>query len=92
MYIKSAKLTFRVQHANSLKDKRQVARSVMDKARHKFNASIAEVDKHDAHRVLVVGISLVSASEAHGQNSLDEIIRFMEANANAELAEVEFWD
>ena len=92
MYVKSAKLTFRLPHAGSLKDKRQVARSMMDRVRNKFNASVAEVERHDAHQTLVVGLSLVSASEAHGQNSLDEIIRFMDDFAEGqgvELVEVE---
>ncbi len=31
MYVSSAKLTFNIPHAASLKDKRQVRRSVIDK-------------------------------------------------------------
>jgi len=92
MYIQSARLVFHIPHASSLKDKRQVARSIIEKARHKFNASVAEVDDHDNHQRLTIGISVVSAQNSHAQKCMDEIIRFMEENAKgANLTEVEIW-
>jgi len=91
MHTHSAKLTFHIPHAASLKDKRQVCRSILDKARHRFNASIAEVATQDAHRTLTIGIAVVSGDVSHGQKSLDEIIRYIENNADAELIEVESW-
>lgn len=44
MTMLSVKLTFYIPHAVSLKDKRQVSRSLVDKTRKRFNASISEVD------------------------------------------------
>jgi len=85
----SAKLTFRVPHAQSLKDKRTVARGLIDKARHKFNASVAEVGTQDAHQTLTLGIAVVSGEHAHARAMLDEIVRFLENHADAELMEVE---
>ena len=84
----SAKLTFYIPHAASLKDKRQVCRSIIDKTRQRFNVSIAEVDMQDIHQTLIIGVAVVSGSMAYGQRSLDEIIRFMEENADAELTGV----
>jgi len=89
MYTVSAKLTLYIPHAASLKDKRQVCRSLIDKARHKFNASIAEVDTQDAHQTLAIGIAVVSGDNGHAQQSLDEIIRYMEEHTEAELTGVE---
>ena len=86
----SAKLTFYIAHATSLKDKRQVCRSLIDKARQRFNASIAEVDTQDLHQTLTIGIAVVSGETAHAQRSLDEIIRFMENSADAEPTNVEY--
>ena len=90
MYSLSARLTFHIPHAASLKDKRQVCRSLMDKAKKRFNASIAEVDTQDVHQVLTIGIAVISGESAHAQNYLDEIIRYMEKHAYAELVEVLF--
>ncbi len=89
MTILSVKLTFYIPQAHSLKDKRMVARSIIDKARHKFNASVAEVASQDAHQTLTVGIAVISGEHAHARNMLDEIVRFMEENTEAELVNVE---
>jgi len=89
MYTLSAKLTFRIPYACSLKDKRQVSRSIIAKTRQKFNVSIAEVDTQDAHRTLTLGVAVVSGEMAHAQNSLDEVVRFMEDNTDAELTRIE---
>jgi len=86
----SVKLTFQIPHAQSLKDKRQVCRSLIDKTRHKFNASVAEVDTQDTHKTLTLGIAVVSGEYAHARNMLDEIIRFMEETTDAELQSVDF--
>ena len=89
MYILSSKLTFYTPHAASLKDKRQVCRSLTDKARQRFNASIAEVDTQDMRQTLTIGVAVVSGEATHARRSLDEIIRFMEEHADAELTGVE---
>ena len=87
MYTISAKLTFYIPHAASLKDKRQICRSLIDKSRQKFNASISEVATQDLCQTLTIGIAVVSGDAGHAQNSIDEIIRFMDALTDAELTE-----
>ena len=89
MFTLSAKLSFYVPQSNSLKDKRQVARSIIEKTRRKFNVAIAEIDTQDIHQTLTIGIAVVSGDGGHRKNSIDEIIRFMEGYADAELIEVE---
>ena len=84
----SAKLTFYIPFAQSLKDKRAVARGLIDKTRGKYNVSIAEVDTQEAHQVLTLGVAVVSGEHSHARNMIDDIIRFMERNTDAELASV----
>jgi len=84
----SAKLTFYVPQAQSLKDKRMVVRRTIDKTRHKYNASVAEVDTQDIHQTMTLGIAVVSGEYSHAQNMLDDIVRFMERAAEAELVSV----
>ena len=88
MHTMSARLIFFIPHAASLKDKRQVCRSLIEKTRRRFNVSIAEVDTQDVHQTLTIGIAVVSGSAAHARQSLDEIIRYMEEHADAELTHV----
>ena len=65
MHILSAKLTFYIPYATSLKDKRQIRRSLIDKARQKFNAAIAEVDTQETLQTLTIGIAVVSGEHSH---------------------------
>ena len=91
MNVLSAKLTFYISHAASLKDKRQVCRSLIDKARQRFNASVAEVDTQEFYQTLTIGIAVVSGDISHARQLLDEIIRFMDEYAeyaDAELTEI----
>jgi len=89
MYVESAKLTFYIPQASSLKDKRQVCRSLVDKTRQRFNASVAEVGTQDVHQTLTVGVAVISGDFSHAQNMLDEVVRYMEGHADAELINVE---
>ena len=89
MYTETAKLTFYIPYSQSLKDKRQVCRSITDKVRQRFNVSVAEVDTQDVHQTLTIGAAVVSGESSHARKSLDAVIRFMEENADAELMKVE---
>ena len=89
MFALSAKLAFYIPQSTSLKDKRQVRRSLIEKTRSRFNVSIAEIDTQDVHQTLTVGIAVVSGDHSHRRESIDEIIRFMEAQADAELTSIE---
>ncbi|MDL2288229.1 DUF503 domain-containing protein [Oscillospiraceae bacterium OttesenSCG-928-F05] len=90
MTVLSAKLTIHIPWAASLKDKRQVRRSLIDKVRQKFNVSIAEVDTQDVHQTLTLGLAVVSGEHRHARETLDEVVRFIEGNTEAEIVEVEY--
>ena len=89
MFTLSAALTFYIPQSTSLKDKRQVRRSLVDKTRRKFNVSVAEIDTQDILQTLTIGIAVVSGDATHRRNSIDEIVRFMEEHADAELTDVQ---
>ena len=84
----SAKLKLYIPQSTSLKDKRKVRQSIIAKVRQKFNISVAEVDTQDIHQTLTLGIAIVSADEKHVRQMFDEIVRFVEENADAELVEI----
>ncbi len=83
MVVLSAELRFYLPDVHSLKDKRQIGRSLMERAKHKFNAAIAEVDNQDAHQRLTIGVAVVSGEGRHAQEMLEEVIRYMEGNTQA---------
>ncbi len=87
MFVLSARLTFRIAHAHSLKEKRMVARSLIDGARHRFNAAVAEVDTQNEHQTLTIGVAVVSHSHSHCRDMLDNVVRYLERSDEAELVE-----
>ncbi len=67
-------LDLHIQHAQSLKDKRQVLRSLKDRLRAKFNVAVAELDHHDKWQRSVVGIVTISGQEQHVEESLQQVL------------------
>jgi hypothetical protein len=89
MNVLSAKLTFYLPGSASLKDKRQVSRSLIAKTKNKFNVSVAEVAAQELYQTLIIGIAVVSGDMSHARQSLDEIVRFMDGHADAELTDTD---
>lgn len=65
--------------ANSLKDKRRILKSIIDRIKNRFNVSVAEVDQQDLWQSATLGISMVSCEQAHVSKVLAAIVRFIEA-------------
>jgi uncharacterized protein YlxP (DUF503 family) len=53
-------LDLHIPHSNSLKEKRLVIKSLIDRIRNKFNVSVAEVDSNNLWQRSVIGIAYVS--------------------------------
>ena len=89
MVIGCACVTFRAEWVTSLKEKRMVIKNLMERAKHKFNISIAEVDCQDCHETLVIGFACVSNSASHADEMVEKVVRFLENNTDALLQHVE---
>src|SRR5260370_36475262 len=74
-------LELHIPDAQSLKDKRQVLRSLKDKLRRDFNVAVAELEHHDTGQRAVVGVVTISNEEKHLrgglQKGLDEAGRIL---------------
>lgn len=75
-----AHVTLYLDYSFSLKDKRQVVRSITAKVRNQFNAGIAEVDDLDDMRIATLGIVCISNQASHADEMLATIIQFIERN------------
>lgn len=89
MIVAACELRFRIGHARSLKEKRQAARHLIDRVKGRFNVAIAEVDLQDRHQDLVLGVALVSNALHHAEESLERVIRHLDADGAAELVGVD---
>ena len=87
-----AKLTIEIEipHAQSLKDRRQVIRSLKDKLRHSFNLSIAELDDGIVWNRATLGIAAISSSTSYltGQiQQIDNAVHRLAATLGAEITD-----
>src|SRR5579863_4905470 len=67
-------LELHIPDAQSLKDKRQVLRSLKDKLRREFNVAVAELDHHDVWQRSVVGVVTLSNEEKHLKEVLQKVL------------------
>jgi uncharacterized protein len=63
----------RIEHAHSLKDRRQVVRSLKEKLAHAFNISIAELDEAVTWQSATIGIVAISASRDYLSGQMQQI-------------------
>lgn len=78
MIIGSCQIVLHVPAAQSLKDKRQVVKSLLTRVQNQFNVSIAEVDSHERWQHAVLGVACVSTSQQHAHRQLEAVVRFIE--------------
>ncbi len=85
-----AKLTVElsIPHAQSLKDRRQVVRSIKDKLRHGFNASVAELDDASLWNRATLGVAAISGSSAYLTGQMRELDDAVHRLANTLGAEI----
>jgi len=62
MHIAHLTLELRIEGAQSLKDKRQVTRSLKDKLRSSFNVAVAEVESNGMWQTATIAVVSVSES------------------------------
>lgn len=67
-------LELHISEAQSLKDKRQVLRSLKDRLRDKFNVAVAELEYHDMWQRSVIGVVTLSNEEHHVEESLQHVL------------------
>jgi uncharacterized protein YlxP (DUF503 family) len=86
MIVAVALFELHIEYAQSLKDKRQVVRSLRDRLRRQFHVSANEVALHDVHQRARMAVSLIADRKDSADSLLDRIQQFVESNSNAVLA------
>lgn len=90
MTVGIARITLFLPSSHSLKDKRAVLRRLKALVRDKFNASFAEVGENELWQRAALGVALVGADRAFAESALDELVRFVEGQADVTHVEREF--
>ena len=67
-------LELHIPEAQSLKDKRQVVRSLKDRLRRHFNVAVAELEYQDVWSRAIIGVVTLSNAEQHVEESLQLVL------------------
>jgi uncharacterized protein YlxP (DUF503 family) len=62
----------------SIKDKRRIVKSLVERLRSRFNASVSEVDALDNKRLAIIGIAVVSNEGRFVEEQMDTIVSFIQ--------------
>ncbi len=85
MVIGSLRVRLLVRESYTLKDKRQVVRSIKDRLRNSFNVAIAEVDAEDDRQLVVLGLATVANETEAVRSLLEEVGKALRSHPVAEF-------
>jgi hypothetical protein len=86
MFIGVLTLELYIAEADSLKAKRTVVKSLLDRIRARFNVSAAQIDDHDMWQSATLAIAVVSNDKTTAQQVLNRVRDLAESDTRCEVA------
>lgn len=80
-------LHFRLHGNRSLKGKRQIANSLRQKLKNKFNVAVSEVEAQDSLERLVLAVITVSGESRRVESQLEKALSHAQAATSEELVD-----
>ncbi len=77
MVVGVCKISFLIHESNSLKRKRQVLKSLIQKVKNRFNISIAEVEDNDLWQKGTIGFCMIGNNNKFVNSAVDRAINFI---------------
>ncbi len=88
MFVGLLTLRLLIHDANSLKEKRHVVNSLLDRIRSRWNVSAAQLDNHDRWNDAQIGVAIVSNDRAVAERVMNHIRDFAENDVRFDVAEI----
>ncbi len=85
MFVGGLRVRLLVREARTLKDKRQVIRSIKDRLHQDLGVCAAEVGALEDHRQTILGFSTVSNEAAQARQVLEQVVARLRAHPVAEF-------
>ncbi|MEA1974534.1 MAG: DUF503 domain-containing protein [Bacillota bacterium] len=89
MVILLINIKLRLYAVNSLKEKRSIIKSIIEKLKNKYNISISEIEYQNMHRESRIGIVAISSSFIFLEKEFDKIIKFIDGDPRIEIIDIE---
>ena len=77
MFVLAFEVELRIPAAQSLKDKRQTVKPILEGARRRFDVSSAEIDHQDEWQSATLGFAVVASSARLAGEVIDDVDRFV---------------
>lgn len=88
MIVGTLEISLKLEGTQSLKDKRRILRSLLQRARNDFHVAIAEVDDNDLWGNATLGVACVSTDPGHAESILGHVINLCDEHPEVEVANV----
>ncbi|MDY2986643.1 MAG: DUF503 domain-containing protein [Peptoniphilus sp.] len=83
-------MKLRIFSPNSLKEKRRILKSLIQKMQSKFkNISIAEVGDNNIWQSAIIGIAIVSNDSKHADEIINKCVDYIEVFGDVEIVEMD---
>lgn len=87
MVIGVCRIVLTIDNAFSLKEKRHIIKSIVERLKSRYNASVAEVGLNDKWQTAVIGVACVSNEAGHADSMLANIVNFVENDGRAVMVD-----
>ena len=88
MVIGVCRIVLKFDEVFSLKEKRHIVKSLIERLKSRFNISAAEVELNDKWKNAVIGIACVSNESGHADSMMSTVINFVGNDGRVEVMDV----
>ncbi|HEY4716021.1 MAG TPA: DUF503 domain-containing protein [bacterium] len=85
MLIGVLKITLLLRNSHSLKDKRRIIKSLMEKMKQIFNISVSEVEHRDMWQKVTLGVSFIGRNSSYISTVNNSIMEFIDTCRECEV-------
>ncbi len=83
----ACEITLQLPDNRSLKGKRQVSRSLVQRIRNRFNVAVSEVADQDRWQTLSLGITCVTDDPRHANEILSKVLDFVDGQISSAVVQ-----
>lgn len=89
MFVGILKITLFLSEPQSLKDKRRIVKSLIEKLKNKFNMAVAETGKLDSWNYCELGLVCLSNDAGHTDSMMSTAVNFIENQGTVEVTDIQ---
>lgn len=85
MFVGTCEIEIIIYESNSLKEKRHVLKSIIERIKSRFNVSVSEVGHNELWNRAMIGIAVVSNSKLLCESSIANVMDFLDNDDRIEV-------